>query len=85
MKKLLLLVAIVLTSCSSTQTEETPVDCNCDKVVEKQTFNVVGTPEFPAMQYHTIYTTINECTHIQRSKTYNTTNISLIPAIGQCR
>lgn len=85
MKKVLLLVAIIITSCSATQTEETPLDCNCDKVVEKQTFNVVGTIQNPAIQFHTIYTTINECTKIQKSKTFNTTNASLIPVIGQCR
>jgi len=85
MKKALVLVAIIISSCSSTQTEETPLDCNCDKVVEKTTFNVVGTPQNPAIQYHTVYTTINECTHIQKSKTYDTTNSSLVPQIGQCR
>jgi hypothetical protein len=71
--------------CSKPKTDETVVDCNCDKVVEKTTFNVVGTVQNPAMQYHTVYTTINECTHIQKSKTFDTTNSSLIPAIGQCR
>jgi hypothetical protein len=85
MKKALVLVAIIMTSCSSTQTEETPVDCNCDKVVEKTTFNVVGTAQQPAITFHTVYTTINECTHIQKSKTHNTTNSSSIPQIGQCR
>jgi hypothetical protein len=85
MKKALVLVAIIVTSCSSTQTEETPVDCNCDKVVEKTTFNVVGTAQQPAITFHTVYTTINECTHIQKSKTHNTTNSSSIPQIGQCR
>lgn len=85
MKKVLLLVAIIITSCSATQTEETPIDCNCDKVVQKQTFNVVGTVQNPAITFHTVYTTINECTKIQKSKTHNTTNSSLIPAIGQCR
>ena len=75
----------VTISCSKPESEKTTVDCNCDKVVDKATFNIVGTPEYPAIQYHTVYTTINECTHIQKTKTYDTTNQSLIPQLGQCR
>lgn len=84
-KGLLILGVFVILSCSKAKVDEPVVDCNCDKVVEKTTFNVVGTPQNPAIQYHTVYTTINECTHIQKSKTYDTTNSSLIPLIGQCR
>ena len=87
MKKLILtiFISITLFSCSKSSTTEVAQDCNCDKVVEKTTFNVIGTVQNPAITFHTVYTTINECTHIQKSKTYDTTNSSLIPAIGQCR
>jgi hypothetical protein len=86
MKKLLLVLGMfTMFSCSKTAADEAVVNCNCDKVVEKTTFNVVGTPQNPAIQFHTLYTTINECTHTQKSKTYDTTNSALIPQIGQCR
>jgi len=84
MKKLLLL--LVFTSCSTPQDEATIVtDCECDRIVEKHTFNVVGTLQNPAIVYHTVYTTINDCTQIQRTKTFDTTNINLIPQIGDCK
>jgi hypothetical protein len=88
MKNYLLIFSIALLSFSCSQSndpEPNQANCDCDKVVEKTTFNVVGTPQNPAINYHTVYTTINECTHIQRSKTYDTTDPSLIPQIGQCR
>jgi hypothetical protein len=86
MKKLLLLpLLIVALSCSTSQVEEPAANCDCDKVVERTTFNVVGTPQNPAINYHTVYTTINECTNIQKTKTYDTTNSALIPQLGQCR
>ena len=87
MKKIfsIILLSIVLSSCSKSSPTEVTPDCNCDKVVEVATFNVVGTPQQPALQYHSVYTTINECTHIQKSKTYDTTDATLIPTKGQCR
>jgi hypothetical protein len=86
MKKIILLSTFIAFSCSKPESvQEVTVDCNCDKVVDKTTFNVVGTPQNPAITFHTIYTTINECTHIQKSKTFDTTDSSLIPQLGQCR
>lgn len=89
MKKLALtLVALALLSCSADETETTPtpvVDCDCDRVVEVNTFNVVGTPQNPAVNYYSVYITINDCTQIQRQKTFNTTNPALSPRLGQCR
>ncbi len=85
MKKLLLLPLFIVASCSTSQVEEPAANCDCDKVVERTTFNVVGTPQNPAIQYNTVYTTINECTQIQKTKTFNTTDPNLIPQIGQCR
>lgn len=85
MKRLILLSLLIVASCNTPQNQEPAPNCDCDKVVEKTTFNVVGTPQNPALHYHTVYTTINECTHIQRSKTFDTTDPSLIPQVGQCR
>jgi hypothetical protein len=90
MKKLLLLsVALIAASCSSNDDNNAPAtaaeDCNCDRVVEANTFNVVGTPESPAMNFYTVYITINDCTGVQRQKNHTTTVASSIPKIGQCR
>lgn len=85
MKKLLLLL-VLFVSCSTPQDDVTVViDCDCDRIVEKHTFNVVGTLQNPAIVYHTVYTTINDCTQIQRTKTFDTTNINLIPQLGDCK
>ncbi len=85
MKKTFLLLSFVLLSCSTDEPQEPALDCNCDKVVEVSTFNIIGTPQNPQITYHSVYTTINVCTEIQRQKTFDTTNSSLTPQIGQCR
>ena len=87
MKKTFLLLSFVLLSCNPDETDEPApiIDCSCDKVVEVSTFNVVGTPQNPAMNYYSVYTTINVCTQIQRQKTFTTTISSQSPQIGQCR
>jgi hypothetical protein len=85
MKKLLLITALVtLLSCSN-EDEQQQEDCNCDRVVEASTFNIVGTPQNPAINYYTVYTTINDCTGIQRQKNFTTTNNDQSPKVGQCR
>lgn len=84
MKKLLLIATLItLSSCSNE--DEQQRDCNCDRVVEANTFNIVGTPQNPAMNYYTVYTTINDCTGVQRQKDFTTTNNSLSPKVGDCR
>jgi hypothetical protein len=88
MKKLLLLTLAIFTmACSNDETtrEETTTDCNCDRIVQINTFSVVGTPENPATNYYSVYTTINDCTQIQREKTHNTINPDLVPKIGDCK
>ena len=89
MKKLLLsAIVLVAMSCSSNSDDASQTvaeDCNCDRVVEATTFNVVGTPQNPAMNYYTAYTTINDCTGVQRERNHTTTVASEIPKVGQCR
>jgi len=85
-KYLVLALAIGMVACSNDDQPETPQqNCDCDKVVEVATFNVVGTPQNPAMNYYSVYTTINVCTQIQRQKTFTTTVSSQSPQLGQCR
>lgn len=88
MRKILLLtLAISMVACSNDENvqEEQQLDCNCDRVVQVNTFNVIGTPQNPALNYYSVYTTINDCTQIQREKTFTTTNPTLSPTLGQCR
>jgi hypothetical protein len=86
MKKLaLLFLAVLFISCSAEESTQPVVDCNCDRIVQINTFNVVGTPQNPALNYYSVYTTINDCTQIQREKTHNTTNPDLVPKIGDCK
>ncbi len=90
MKKLLLsAIVLVAMSCSSnddsSSTNEPVLDCNCNRVVEATTFNVVGTPQNPAMNFATYYVTINDCTGVQRERNHTTTISSQIPKVGECR
>jgi hypothetical protein len=86
-KYLVLALAIGMVACSNDDqpTPTPPQNCDCDKVVEVATFNVIGTPQNPAMNYYSVYTTINVCTQIQRQKTFTTTVSSQSPQLGQCR
>ena len=83
MKKLLLITALIALSGCSNEEEQQTQDCNCDRVVEATTFNIVGTPQNPAINYYTVYTTINDCTGIQRQKNFTTTNNAQSPKVGQ--
>ncbi len=85
MKKLLLITALIALSGCSNEEEQQTQDCNCDRVVEATTFIIVGTPQNPAINYYTVYTTINDCTGIQRQKNFTTTNNAQSPKVGQCR
>ena len=89
MKNYLSILLLIFLQFSCTPKEEAPIvpelDCDCDKVVDVKSFNIVGTPTNPATVIYSTYTTINECTKIQREKTFNTTNSSLVPKIGECR
>lgn len=83
MKKLLLLsVFATLLSCSNDEpTQEDVLDCSCDRVVQRISFNVVNA--YPNTGYTTQYkyTTINDCTGIQ--KEYGLT--SKLFQVGDCK
>jgi hypothetical protein len=86
MKRILLVtLATFMFSCSNDDETEPVVNCDCDKVVEVSTFNVIGTPQNPTISYYSVFTTINVCTQVQRQKTFTTTIQSLSPQLGECR
>lgn len=87
MKKLILTAfAFALFSCTPEEMiiEPTPLDCDCDRVVELFRFNIVGTVEDPAVVTVTYYTTINDCTKVQKQKEHSTTNPSTSPQLDEC-
>ena len=81
MKKILgILVVGLLLSCS--QDEQIPIpllDCDCNRVVEVFTMNVVTGNGGVAKMYK--YTTINDCSEIQRESGWSTQSVS----VGQCK
>lgn len=88
MKKIFLILSILFfMSCTNEEPEiQTPQqDCNCDRVVEVNTFNIPGTPENPILSYYSVYITINDCTYVQKRKTHNTYYLNQVPQLNQCR
>ena len=73
--KILLLLTIGLFSCDKEDVqskEEEQVDCNCDRVVSVQSFNL------PNSTFYT-YVTINDCTQVQKDGT-----VYYPIAVGDC-
>ncbi len=76
----ILLLTLALSSCKDDPIEQAPPapDCNCDKYVEVNTFNISGT----IVSY---WTTINECTGIQKSGDWNENDMTQQPVLGECK
>lgn len=72
--KILLLLTIGFFSCSKEdiQPQEEVADCNCDRVVSVQSFNL------PNSTFYT-YLTINDCTQVQKDGT-----VYYPIAVGDC-
>lgn len=79
MKKLVLILGITSTLFSCTKDEEPVKNCECNRVVEVLTMSVVGTTSGKTTYYK--YTTINDCTGIQRSSGWSSQSVSK----GDCR
>lgn len=77
MKKLFIILALVGCQKNNPQPDPEPqLDCNCDRVVEVYSFNILGT-------MHGHYTTINDCTQIQREHEF--TGAGNKPNVGDCK
>lgn len=86
LSKILLMISIfVISSCSQPESPTQSADCNCDRVKEVNVFSIIGTPQNPQTTYHCVYTTINECSGVQKQKTFDTYNPDNVPQINQCR
>lgn len=66
MKKILLLLvsAVLISSCTLTGEDELPKDCGCNRVVEVSSFALPDRSTFGT------YITINDCTGVQRQSTW---------------
>jgi hypothetical protein len=83
MKKILGILAIsLLISCSKDEIKKEVVkDCNCNRVVEVLTMNIVNGNGTVGVTKLYRYTTINDCTGLQRDSSWSTQSVSK----GQCK
>ena len=84
MKKIFLISTLFVTLLSCTKDEikeEVVKDCYCDRVVEVLTMNIVNGNGTVGVTKLYKYTTINDCTGIQRESSFSSQSAS----IGQCK
>ena len=82
MKKLALILFATMLSCSKDEIKEEVVkDCSCNRVVEVLTMNVVAGNGGVGVTKMYRYTTINDCTGLQRDSSWSTQSVS----VGQCK
>lgn len=82
MKKLALILLATMMSCTpDEQKQTTSIDCNCNRVVEVLTMNIVAGNGNVGVTKMYKYTTINDCTKIQRESGWGTQSVS----VGQCK
>ena len=82
MKQLALVIFVTMMSCSQDEQPQTPaLDCNCNRVVEVITMNVVAGNGGVGVTKMYKYTTINDCSAIQRESGWSTQSVS----VGQCK
>ena len=79
MKKIFLISALFVTLLSCTKEEEK--DCNCNRVVQVTTINVVAGNGGVGVTKLYKYTTINDCTGIQRESSFSPQSVS----VGECK
>ena len=92
MKRILFITTLLLMSCEKEEVqpnaqdsqETTLVDCDCDRVVAIKKFYIIGTPESPQGSYYCPITTINDCSEIQKNRSFSFKNESSIPKVGEC-
>lgn len=82
MKKVVLgLLMVFVVGCTKDDVAEKVKDCNCNEVVEVRTMNIVGSVNNPGNFKYYSYTTINQCTGIQRDSGWSQQSVTK----GECR
>lgn len=79
MKKLFSILALATVLSCTPEPADVKKDCNCNRVVDVISYSVVGTNS--GKTYYYKYTTINDCSGLQRSSGFGFDN----PKIGDCR
>lgn len=84
MKKIIVILTVFIFSCEkeevqpNTQTTQTVEDCNCDRVVSSNSFNLPGGGKFGN------YTTVNDCTNQTKDREWSTDFGQTQPVVGTC-
>ncbi len=81
MKKLALIILVLTFFSCTTEEVKKQSDCNCNRVVEVLTLNVVAGGGNIGTTTMYRYTTINDCTGIQRDSGWSTNSVSK----GDCK
>ena len=85
MKKITLILAIALFSCEkdnvtpTTQTTQTTLDCNCNRVVSSNSFNLPGGVSYG------YWSTVNDCTNQTVNGQWSSSNGETKPIVGTCK
>ena len=84
MKNIILITALLFISCEkeevqpNTQTQQVE-DCNCDRVVSSNQFNLTDGSSFGN------YSTVNDCTNQTKDLAWNSNNGETKPVVGSCK
>lgn len=85
MKKTIFILAVLLLSCekeevqpNNQQEQTTQEDCNCDRVVSSNKFNLPSGHSFGN------YTTVNDCTNETKNREWSTEFGQTQPVVGTC-
>lgn len=85
MKKITLILALALFSCEkdnvtpTTQTTQTTLDCDCDRVVSSSSFNLPGGVSYG------YWSTVNDCTNQTVNGQWWSSNGETRPVVGTCK
>jgi hypothetical protein len=93
MRVIILFSLIVLFSCKKedvvlvNEPTEPIEDCNCNRVVKVNSFNLLAEGKCPNSNtiFHVSYTTVNDCTKLNKHTTINVCYESEIPTVGSCK
>lgn len=83
MKTTILILALLFISCEKEDVKpkiEEPIeDCNCDRVVSSNQFNLADGSSFGN------YSTVNDCTNQTKDLAWNSNNGETKPVVGTCK
>ena len=85
MKKITLILALALFSCEkenvtpTAQTTQTTLDCNCNRVVSSNSFNLPGGVSYG------YWSTVNDCTNQTINGQWSSIDGQTKPVVGTCK